>query len=358
MRQRHSRLSPSRRTRPKRSPQPRPPSESDSDSLSEACVTAEDRLSEDDVNTSEYHSPPEEPSDSEEEVGEGAQGNSLPFSREKVRKKSQKDSIKASKPSPDQSTNPAGSSSEERTRSGSERHCSFTSGILSPVLESPEYARTPSSEGSADELHNDLKKALSQLDSETSGLQADAKEVELIEQTAARRSEGSESTSPFPSATPTTPNTVVWEKGTCVVLSSTPEPKRKENEEGERSEVKKEEEDEASQTEEATGVASESGEFAAIPKVAPSLGLKEGHDRQQLAVARSSTRRRPPSRHSAMQVETYIHVIFKSKTHNAIQHNTMQLTQDSHFQRKMSCLDQISNPNILHSVQMLYQLGH
>ena len=38
---------------------------------------------------------------------------------------------------------------------------------------------------------------------------------------------------------------------------------------------------------------------------------------------------------------------------NTTQHNTMQLTQDSHFQRKMSCLSD-SNP----SKQMLYQLSY
>ena len=39
------------------------------------------------------------------------------------------------------------------------------------------------------------------------------------------------------------------------------------------------------------------------------------------------------------------------------QGNTTQFTQDSHISKKMSCLRQDSNHNILHSRQMLYQLS-
>ena len=334
LRKRHSRLSPSR---PRRSPQRRPPSDSDSESLSEACVTAEDEFLEDEVLTSEYHSPPEEISDSEEEEKEGRVKQSGATSRERAQEKrrgkerGKGGSPKGSKPPP-MVVDTTISLPEERQRSGSERHCSFSGGVLSPVQESPEYACTPSSHGSvgsADELENDLNIALSQLDSETSGLQADAQEVKRIEQTAARLSETSQSGSPSPfrAGTPITPNTVVWEKGTCVVLSSTPDPKTAEDgqERGEGEELEKkterqeeEEEEEGGKREDemketvtekledakegSTEVAAEGGEFAAIPRVEPSLGLREGHDRQQLAVARSSTRRRLPSRHSASQV--------------------------------------------------------
>lgn len=201
---------------------------------------------------------------------------------------------------------------EERQRPGCERPFTYSTGLLSPVQESPEYARTPSdavSGVSADELESDLNRALSQLDSETSGLQADAKEVEYIEQKAAQLSEASNS--------PTTPNTVVWSKGTCVELSSTDPEEGKESKEGEKEDkgkrggkgekVKEETEKLVEEGEEEEGAGEgESGEFAGIPKVAPSLGLKEGHDRQQLAVARSSARRRPPTRqHSKPQVSLY-----------------------------------------------------
>ena len=216
---------------------------------------------------------------------------------------------------------------EERQRLGSGQRT--FSGALSPVQESPEYARTPSTQGSADELESDLNKALLQLDSETTGLKADEKEVEFIEQTAARMTpvqksgaSHSGSPSPFLASTPTTPNTVVWEKGTCVVVSSTPAREEKEEEEEEKAgkqvEERKEKvteegketkegerEEEVREKEDVEEPVSKTEVFEAIPKVAPTLGLKEGHDRQQLAVARSSTRRRPPTRHSGSKVSEH-----------------------------------------------------
>ena len=301
-------------------------------------MTAEDRFSDDEVHTSEYHSPPEEPSDSEEEEEEeekeeevrekerrrGDSGRLSTQGRVRPKKGSPKETKLHSQPLDNTATTTTTSSVEERQRLASERHRSFSGGVLSPVQESPEYARTPSTHGSAacsaDELEKDLNKALSQLDSETSGLQADAKEVEYIEQRAARISESSHSgsPSPFPDSTPTTPNTVVWKKGTCVELSSTPDPKTTAEDEQER-EKEREKEGEGDRKGEGEGegvgsggkevdetdkgkAADEGEEFSAIPKVAPSLGLKEGHDRQQLAVARSSNRRRPPTRHTATQV--------------------------------------------------------
>ena len=197
-------------------------------------------------------------------------------------------------------------------------------GVLSPVQESPEYTRTPSIHDSADELENDLNRALLQLNTETTDLKADEKEVEIIEQTAARMTPVQRlGESGSGCASPTTPNTVVWERGTCVIVSSTPavqeEEGKKEEEgkgEGKEEEVKKlgkaknekaavEEDDDKKLVirKEDGGVEREGAKaekhevFSDIPKVVPSLGLKEGHDRQQLAVARSSQRRRPPSRH-------------------------------------------------------------
>lgn len=303
-------------------------------------MTAEDRFSDDgeeeEPHTSEYHSPPEELSESEEEK-----------ERERVRSKqsSSRERVHTERSRGRERTSPGGSSSkpevaatktasdppEDRQSMVSERHHSFGGGALSPVQESPEYARTPSthnSGGSADELET-LTKALSHLDSETSGLQADAKEVEYIEQEAARVSEArrqSGSQSPFSSGTPTTPNTVVWERGTCIELASTSTPAKnvaQEDRQGEgregdaKGEVgegggkqEKVTEHPAGATEEGSREKEEGGEFGAIPKVAPSLGLKEGHDRQQLAVARSSVHRRPPTRHSTTQVHIiyYIHL--------------------------------------------------
>ena len=148
-------------------------------------MTAENRFSDDKVYTSQYHSPPEEVSDL---------------------------------------ATTTTSSVEEM----SERHRSFSGGVLALEQESPECTRTPSTHGSAAGSEGELlNKALSQLDSETSGYQADAKEVEYIEQRAARISESSHSISPspVPDSTPTTPNTVVWKKGTCDEGSSTPDPK-------------------------------------------------------------------------------------------------------------------------------------
>lgn len=313
-------------------------------------MTAEDGLSDDEVRTSEYHSPPEEISDSEEEEEEVREkkvrrGNDSAklSSRERVRsekgKGGKRGSPKEIKPLAqpiDNTPTSTTDSVEERQRLASERHRSY-SGVLSPVQESPEYARTPSTHGSAagsaDELEEDLNKALLHLDSETSGLKADAKEVEYIERAAKLSgSSHSGSPSPFPDDTPTTPNTVFWKKGKCVEISSTPnlktvEKKAEDTQEREGEENKKEEEkgeregeregkgvdeqvaDKVLKKREGLSEAGDEGEdFSAIPKVAPSLGLKEGHDRQQLAVARSSNRRRPPTRHTATQVCAYVHV--------------------------------------------------
>ena len=71
-------------------------------------------------------------------------------------------------------------------------------------------------------------------------------------------------------------------------------------------ETKEQVADEVGKEKEGPSKAGDEGEdFSAIPKVPPSLGLKEGHDRQQLAVARSSNRRRPPTRHTATQVHVH-----------------------------------------------------
>lgn len=326
---RHTRASPPRHSRSKRSSHrlPPPPPVSDSESLSDdACVTAEDGFSEEEPHTSEYHSPPEEISASEEEEhgergrvkGTGGRGRvkeslSTGVRDEKARGRGKGNpkiqrppaSVNVSKTTP---ITTAGDQVEERQRSGSERHRSFSGGILSPVQESPEYALTPSTAGSAsvsaDELEQDLNKALSQLDSEASSLHADAKEVEYIEQTAARISETgsskSESPSPFPNSAPTTPNTVYWEKGGSVPVAL-PELKSESKKEGKKGEQgaseKKMENDNETVTKE-VDLGWTSGDFSTIPKVAPSLGLKEGHDRQQLAIARSSKHRRPPTRHT------------------------------------------------------------
>lgn len=262
-------------------------------------MTAEDGFSdeeEEEPHTSEYHSPPEDISESEEEEEE--ERARAVRSPKRVQSKTQREGPRARRPpktaKAEETSHPP---PEERPRLGSDRLSSYT-GILSPVHESPEYARTPSNPTSGDELESDLNRVLSQLDSETSGLQADAREVEYIEQKAAHMSEASQSggSSPFPPSAPSTPNTVVWEKGKCVEISST--------------EVAKEEGREKDETDGSKGEGGgeerqgEDGDFAAIPKVAPSLGLKEGHDRQQLAVARSSARRRPPSRHTSTQVCT------------------------------------------------------
>ena len=267
-------------------------------------MTAEDGFSdeeEEEPHTSEYHSPPEDISESEEEEEEEERARAV-RSPKRVRSKTQRESPRARRPPKTAKAEEAATTAshpppEERPRLGSDRLSSYT-GILSPVHESPEYARTPSNPTSADELESDLNRALSQLDSETSGLQADAREIEYIEQKAAHMSEASQSggSSPFPPSAPSTPNTVVWEKGKCVEISST--------------EVAREEGREKDETDGSKGGGGgeerqgEDGDFAAIPKVAPSLGLKEGHDRQQLGVARSSARRRPPSRHTSTQVCT------------------------------------------------------
>lgn len=264
-------------------------------------MTAEDGFSdeEEEPHTSEYHSPPEDISESEEEEEEEEERARAVRSPKRVRSKTQRESPRARRPpkaaKAEETTTASHPPPEERPRLGSDRLSSYT-GILSPVHESPEYARTPSNPTSADELESDLNRALSKLDSETSGLQADAREVEYIEQKAAHMSEASQSggSSPFPPSAPSTPNTVVWEKGKCVEISST-EVAREEGREKDETDGSKGE----GGGEERQG---EDGDFAAIPKVAPSLGLKEGHDRQQLAVARSSARRRPPSRHTSTQV--------------------------------------------------------
>ena len=298
---------------------PSPPSHySDTESDDDACVTAEDGFSdeEEEPHTSEYHSPPEDLSYSEEEEEEEEERGRA---AKRVRSKTQQDGGKSRRPprvvksvAEVRETPVAVVASdpppEERPRLGSERLSSYT-GVLSPVHESPEYARTPSDPDSAAELENDLNQALLQLNSEASGLQADAREVEAIEQKVAQLSEASlsASPSPFPSGAPQTPNTVMWEKGKCVEISSSETAKEeggkggKENEtdgkEGERGEGSKKEKEE-----EGEGGKERGSDFAAIPKTEPSLGLKEGHDRQQLAVARSSARRRPPSRHTSTQV--------------------------------------------------------
>ena len=310
-------------------------------------MTAEDRFSDEEPHTSEYHSPPEEFSDSEEEEerkrgrgrGRGKESATASFSQGRRREmgrgreKGKGGSPKGSKPPPRAVVTTAAATAsvqearEESQPFVSERQRASFGGVLSPVQESPEYTRTPSthhSSGSENELENDLNKALSQLNSETNGLKADAKEVEIIEQAAARISQSSQSSSPSSPflTSPATPNTVVWEKGTCVVVSSTPDPVQTEKEDRDKKEVEEEEEEEEEGgrgedeetkdkvTEKAEGererdreeTKAKGEEFPAIPKVAPSLGLKEGHDRQQLAVTRSSTRRRPPTRRTASQV--------------------------------------------------------
>ena len=307
---------------------PRHESDSESASDDEACVTAEDYFSdEEDPHTSEYHSPLEDMSVSEEEEEEERVRSKLPAAvmkrtqaeggkgeRER-RKPRSKRPVKVAEKTPSESvetvTAAANTQPEERQRSGSERLCSFSGGILSPVQESPEYARTPStggSGGSADELEIDLNRALSQLDSETSGLQADAREVEYIEQKAAAGGNQSSSPSPLSSNAPPTPNTVVWERGKCVEISSTLEVKSGEQEEQDGEIINEEREGEKEGEEEREGEKErEGGDLDAVPKVAPSLGLKVGHDRQQLAVVRSSARRRPPSRHTNSQVHIHTH---------------------------------------------------
>ena len=285
-------------------------------------MTAEDGFSdeeEEEPHTSEYHSPPEDLTDSEEEEEEEERGERIRAPK-RVRSKSHQDSARLRRPPKTakatvevgETGTPGEPVPDERPRLGSDRLCSYT-GVLSPVHESPEYARTPSNPTSADELESDLNRALLQLDSETSGLQADAREVEYIEQMAAQMSEASQSGSPlpFPSSAPPTPNTVVWEKGKCVEISCTEGSKGEEGKNGKKVEAGERDEGEnkggdgeEEGEEEGEGGREEGGEFAAIPKMAPSLGLKEGHDRQQLAVARSSARRRPPSRHTSTQVRT------------------------------------------------------
>ena len=307
-------------------------------------MTAEDHFSEEeeeeeeDPHTSEYHSPPEEISDSEEERQRERVRSKPSSSRERVQTERgrgrERASPRGSKPPETADTETTSAPAEEKQRVGSERHHSFGGGALSPVQESPEYAHTPSPGGSADDLET-LTKALSHLDSETSGLQADAKEVEFIEREAARISEARrQSGSPLSNGTPTTPNTVVWERGTCIELTSTSTPaKNTAKEDGQAEERQGETKGEVGQGDtkgkvgergeggirqekvsEPVSVAEkgsgegegEGGEFGAIPKVAPSLGLKEGHDRQQLAVARSSVHRRPPTRHSTAQVHVHV----------------------------------------------------
>ena len=286
-------------------------------------MTADDCFSdeEDNPHTSEYHSPPEDLSGSEEEEERGratmvVSARKRAQQSERGRREQEQGSSRSKRPQKvvgNTPSEPVGEPSndhpppppEERQRAGSERLYSFGGGILSPVQESPEYACTPSSAGSADELESDLNRALSQLDSETSGLQADAREVEYIEQKAAQLSEANSQSSnppsPFPTSVPTTPNTVVWQKGKCVEISSTvvkPEAEGgsggKNTEGGGKGEGGGMEKEREKKKEERGGGGS--GDFDAIPKVAPSLGLKEGHDRRQLGVARSCTRRRPPSR--------------------------------------------------------------
>ena len=259
----------------------------------EDCVTAEDRFShgEEEGQTPEYHSPPEDFSGSEEEEKEEARKKkrSLP-------NREQEDRRSVAGPA-----SVSGLQEEPRQRLGSEPQRSY-SGVLSPVQESPEYARTPSTPDSADELEQeDLNKALQQLDSVTNGLQMDLSEVRLMEQAALKASlpsSHSESLSSFSS--PSTPNTVFWEKGTCVVLSSTPEDSRDRHRQTTQVQGTTETKNQLEE-EEGMGSKEDSG-FSDIPKVSPTLGLKEGHERQQLAVARSSTRRRPPTKYSTSQV--------------------------------------------------------
>ena len=292
-------------------------------------MTAEDGFSdeeEEEPHTSEYHSPPEDLSDSEEEEEEEEEEGRGERIRapKRVRSKSHQDSARLRRPPKTakatvevgETGTPGEPVPDERPRLGSDRLCSYT-GVLSPVHESPEYALTPSNPTSADELESDLNRALLQLDSETSGLQADAREVEYIEQKAAQMSEANQSgsPSPFPSSAPPTPKTVVWKRGKCVEISCTEASKGEEGKKGKEVEAGEREEDNNNKGGEEGGDGEEEGEsgkdkgeegadFAAIPKTAPSLGLKEGHDRQQLAVARSSARRRPPSRHTGTQVHT------------------------------------------------------
>ena len=296
-------------------------------------MTAEDTFfdeEEEEAHTSEYHSPPEERTESEEEEEEEGWGrervrDTRDRRRERGKAREEREGRGRKEKSSPRTKNPSklvdavthttaaaaavtggDQQAKETQRSGSERHCSYGGGMLSPVLESPEYRGSAVVSGNEleKELESDLEKALLRLNSETSGLRADSKEVELIEQTAARKSDAgstSESPSPFPSSSaPHTPNTVVWERGKCVPLTPQPEAvkgdekRRKENEgEGERGEK---EDQRKEGVREAEG---ESVDFAAIPKVKPSLGLKEGHDRQQLGVARSSNRRRPPTKHAS-----------------------------------------------------------